>query len=83
MLEPSYVVRIKTQGLVKDKSGGKAVSYRVGYRSYDVKVDNKLLRRNRVNLKPDKQRKRTNCSPCSKGCKQQFHKTVPKDYRYS
>ena len=44
------------------------VSQNCGYRSYDVNVDGKLLRRNRVHLKEDQQVKVT--EPSSKSGKQ-------------
>ena len=58
MLKPGDIVRIKPQGLVKGQEWKKgSVIQSHGYRSYDVKVDEKVLTRNRVHLKPDKQGK--------------------------
>lgn len=57
LLKPGDIVRIKPQGLVKGQEWRKgSVVQSHGYRSYDVKID-KVLRRNRVHLKPDKQGK--------------------------
>ena len=56
MLKPGDIVRIKPQGLVKGQEWRKgSVIQSHGYRSYDVKVDDKVLRKNRVHLKSDKQ----------------------------
>ena len=59
LLKSGDIVRIKPQGLVKGQEWRKrSVVQSHGYHSYDVKVDDyKVLRRNRVHLKPDKQGK--------------------------
>ncbi len=50
------MVRVKPQGLVKGQEWRKgSVIHTHRYISYDVKVDNKVLRRNRVHLKAEKQ----------------------------
>ena len=53
-LKPEDTVRVKPEGLLKGQEWKKGtVSQNCGYRSYDVNVDGKLLRRNRVHLKED------------------------------
>ena len=55
-LKPGYTVRVKPEGLLKGQECKKGtVSQNCGYRSYDVNVNSKLLRRNRVHLKEDQQ----------------------------
>ena len=55
-LNPGDTVRVKPEGLLKGQEWKKGtVSQNCGYRSYDVNVDGKLLRRNRVHLKEDQQ----------------------------
>ena len=59
-LKPGDTVRVKPEGLLKGQEWKKGtVSQNCGYRSYDVNVDGKLLRRNRVHLKEDQQVKVT------------------------
>ena len=59
-LKPGDTVRVKPEGLLKGQEWKKGtVSQNCGYRSYDVNVDGKLLRRNRVHLEEDKQVKVT------------------------
>ena len=55
-LNPGDTVRVMPEGLLKGQEWKKGtVSQNCGYRSYDVNVDGKLLRRNRVHLKEDQQ----------------------------
>ena len=55
-LKPGDTIRVKPEGLLKGQEWKKGtVSQNCGYRSYDVNVDGKLLRRNRVHLKEDQQ----------------------------
>ena len=60
-LKPGETVRVvKPETLVKRQEWKKGtVTQSHGYRSYDVNVEGKVLRRNRVHLKPDKQVKIT------------------------
>ena len=60
-LKPGETVRVvKLETLVKGQEWKKGtVTQSHGYRSYDVNVEGKVLRRNRVHLKPDKQVKIT------------------------
>ena len=59
-LKPGDIVRVKPEGLLKGQEWKKGtVSQNCGYRSYDVNVEGKLLRRNRVHLKEDQQVKVT------------------------
>ena len=68
-LKPGDTVRVKPEGLLKGQEWKKGtVSQNCGYRSYDVNVDGKLLRRNRVHLKEDQQVKVT--EPSSKSAEQ-------------
>ena len=68
-LKPGDTVRVKPEGLLKGQEWKKGtVSQDCGYRSYDVNVDGKLLRRNRVLLKEDQKVKVT--EPSSKSGKQ-------------
>ena len=51
-LRPGDTVRVRPEGLLKGQEWKKGtVSQNCGYRSYDVNVDGKLLRRNRVHVK--------------------------------
>ena len=60
---------LKPEGLLKGQEWKKGtVSQNCGYRSYDVNVDGKLVRRNRVHVKEDQQVKVT--EPSSKSGKQ-------------
>ena len=53
-LKPGDTVRIRPDGLVKGQAWRKGSVVQIhGYRSYDVKVDGKVLNRNRVHLKPE------------------------------
>ena len=53
-LKPGDTVRIRPDGLVKGQEWRKGSVVQIhGYRSYDVKVDGKVLNRNRVHLKPE------------------------------
>ena len=55
-LRPGDTVRVRPEGLLKEQEWKKGtVSQNCGYSSYDVNVDGKLLRRNRVHLKEDQQ----------------------------
>ena len=55
-LKPGDTVRAKAEETVKGQERKKrTVTQSHGYRSYDVKVEEKVLRRNRVHLKPEKQ----------------------------
>ena len=55
-LRPGDTVRVKPEGLLKGQGWKKGtVSQNCGYRSYDVNVHGKLLRRNRVRFKEDQQ----------------------------
>ena len=59
-LKPGDVIRVKPEGLVKGqewKKGSVIKSHR--HRSYAVEVDGKVLRKNRVHLKQEKQIKPT------------------------
>ena len=68
-LKPGDTVRVKPEGLLKGQEWKKGtVSQNCGYRSYDVNVDGKLLRRNHVDLKEDQQVKVT--EPSSKSAEQ-------------
>ena len=68
-LKPGDTVGVKHKGLLKGQEWKKGtVSQNFGYRSYDVHVDGKLLRRNRVHLKEDRQVKVT--EPSSKSAAQ-------------
>ena len=68
-LKPGDTVRVKPEGLLKGQEWKKGtVSQNCGYRSYDVNVDGKLLRKNRVHLKEDQQVKVT--EPSSKSAEQ-------------
>ena len=60
-LRPGDTVRVRPEGQEWKKG---TVSQNCGYRSYDVNVDGKLLRRNRVHLKEDQKGKVT--EPSSK-----------------
>ena len=63
-------MRVKPEGLLKGQEWKKGtVPQNCGYRSYDVNVDGKLLRRNRVNLKEDQEVKVTEPSSKSGGQK--------------
>lgn len=76
-LSTGDTVRIKPDGLAKGQEWRRgSVVKSHGYRFYDVKVDGKVLRRNHVHLKPDKQDNAPNMSP-------QFHTTETKDYQDS
>ena len=67
--KPGDTVRVKPEGLLKGQEWKKGtVSKNCGYRSYDVNVDGKLLRRNRVRLKEDQQVKVT--EPSTKSAEQ-------------
>ena len=75
-LRPGDTVRVKPEGLLKGQEWKKGtVSQNCGYCSYDVNVDGKLLRRNRVQLKEDQQVKVT--EPSSKSGEQNLQ---PKTY---
>ena len=53
VLQPGDTVAIKPEGLTKGQQWRKAfIVQKNPFRSYDVEVDGKLLRRNRVHLKP-------------------------------
>ena len=53
-LKPGDTVRVKPEGRMKGKEWKKGtVAQNCGYRSYDVNVGGKLLRRNCVHLKED------------------------------
>ena len=68
-LKPGDTVGVKHKGLLKGQEWKKGtVSQNFGYRSHDVHVDGKLLRRNRVHLKEDRQVKVT--EPSSKSAEQ-------------
>ena len=55
-LKPGDIVRVKPETLVKGQEWKKGtVTQSHGYRSYDVNVEGKVLRRNLVHRKPDKQ----------------------------
>ena len=55
-LKPGDAIRVKPEGLVKGQEWKKgSVIKSHGYRSYAVEVDGKVLRRNRVHLKQEKQ----------------------------
>ena len=55
-LKPGDAIRVKPEGLVKGQEWKKgSVIKSHGYRSYAVEVDGKMLRRNRVHLKQEKQ----------------------------
>ena len=59
-LKPGDTVRVKPERFVKGQERKKGtVTQSHGYRSYDVNVEGKVLRRNRVHRKPDKQVKIT------------------------
>ena len=83
-LKPGDTVRVKPETLVKGqewKNGTVTQSH--GYRSYDVNVEGKVIRRNRVHRKPDKQVKITEPSLKSeeqtRACTWN-HKTDRKDF---
>lgn len=66
-LKPGDVIRIKPEGLVKGqewKKGSVIKSHK--YRSCAVEVDGKVLRRNRVHLKQEKQITPTHAIPKQK-----------------
>ena len=68
-LRPGDTVGVKPEGLLKGQEWKKGtVSQNCGYCSYDVNVDGKLLRRNRVHLREDQQVKVT--EPSSKSGEQ-------------
>ena len=53
VLQPGDTVAIKPEGLTKEQQWRNgSIVQRNPFRSYDVEVDGKLLRRNRVHLKP-------------------------------
>ena len=53
VLQPGDTVAIKPEGLAKEQQWRNgSIVQRNPFRSYDVEVDGKLLRRNRVHLKP-------------------------------
>ena len=55
-LKPGDAIRVKPEGIVKGQEWKKgSVIKSHGYRSYAVEVDGKVLRRNRVHLKQEKQ----------------------------
>ena len=55
VLQPGDTVAIKPEGLTKEQQWRNgSIVQRNPFRSYDVEVDGKLLRRNRVHLKPRK-----------------------------
>ena len=57
-LKPGDTVRVRPEGLLKEQEYKKGrVLQNCGYRSYDVNVDGKLVRRNRVHPKEDIQGK--------------------------
>ena len=68
-LKAGDTVRVKPEGLLKGQEWKKGtVSQNCGYRSYDVNVDGKLLRRNQIHLKEDQQVKFT--EPSSQSAEQ-------------
>ena len=67
-LRPGDTVGVKPEGLLKGQEWKKGtVSQNCGYCSYDVNVDGKLLRRNRVHLREDQQVKVTEPSSSKSG----------------
>ena len=64
VLQPGDTVAIKPEGLTKGRQWRKAfIVQKNPFYSYDVEVDDKLLRRNRVHLKPAGKLEKTQSAP--------------------